>query len=337
MATQGVELVCSIEELSVVGFFEVLASLPRIKRAFNRILREAKDRRPSAAVLIDSPDFNLRLARKLKVLSIPVLYYISPTVWAWRAGRLRTIRKNVDKMLLIFPFEKEIYGREGIPAAFVGHPLLEKVKSSLSREDFLAKHGFDPEKKLITFLPGSRRSELKRHLPVLVKAASLIRREFPVQFALVKADSLDRSYLDRLLPSNNPEIRVIDEDGYEAMAASVLILSACGTANMEACLLETPLIAFYRISPLTFYPGVRLLKIKHYSIVNIIAGKKVVPELIQGDFKPERLCEETRRLLLSAGLRAEQVEEFRKVKKLLGEERASENAACELERLIFYP
>ena len=177
MEREGVNLLFPVGELAVVGVFEIISHLPRIKKIFNKIKREVKRQKPAAAVLIDSPDFNLRLAKKLKKLSIPVLYYISPTVWVWRKGRLKTIKKTVDKMMLIFPFEEKIYEDYGIPAVYVGHPLRERVRASLTKNEFLEKYGLSAQKKLISLLPGSRQSELKYHLPVLAEALEKIKNE----------------------------------------------------------------------------------------------------------------------------------------------------------------
>ena len=337
MEAEGAEILVPIQDLSVVGVFEVIAQLPRIRAIFNRLKKEIEARRPAAAVLIDSPDFNLRLAKILKRNSVPVLYYISPTVWAWRKGRIRTIKKTVDKMLLIFPFEKAIYDRAGVPAAFVGHPLQEKIRVTMGREEFFRKHAFDTTKRLITLLPGSRRSELKYHLPVLFKSLPLLEKKFGAQFGLVKAENLDEDFVRSLVSAADSRIKILMADGYEAMAASDLILSACGTANMESCLLGTPFIAFYRLSPLSYYSGVWLVKIPHYSIVNILAGKAVVPELIQRQFNPDNLVREAGELLESEERRRQMKLEFAIIRKSLGEESASENAGRELERIVFPP
>ena len=333
MAKQGVRLLFPVEELAVVGVFEVLSHIPRIKKIFNRIVKETKHQKPAAAVLIDSPDFNLRLAKKLKKSSIPILYYISPTVWVWRMGRLKTIKKYVSKMMLIFPFEEKIYKEFGIPAVYIGHPLKEKVKTSLTREDFFKKYELNPQKKLIALLPGSRRSELKYHMPVLLESLHLIQSEWDVQFILLLAETLERNFLLNFIPPVFKDLKVFTSDHYEAMASSDLILSSCGTANLEAALLETPFIAFYRISPLTYFFGHRLAKITNFSIVNILAGKRVVPELIQKEFSSERIFEEATKILSSEKLRAEMTSEFRKVKKILGDKIAPQNAARELEKL----
>jgi lipid-A-disaccharide synthase len=337
LAAEGVDIGWSIGELSAVGIVEVLSRLPRIRLVFRGLQREVLARNPAAAVLIDSPDFNLRLARKMHRAGIPVLYYISPTVWAWRSGRLRTIRKTVTRMCLIFPFEKKIYDDAGVPAVFVGHPLKDKVFPRLSREEFLAKYSLPREGHLVTLLPGSRRTEVKNHLPVLVAAARRLRCDLPIRFLLVLAENIDREYLHRFLPPGEKGIDVLTGDGYDAIARSDLVLSSCGTANLETALLGTPLIAFYRLSPLTYYPFHRLLRIRAYSIVNILAGRAVVPELIQARFSIDRLVSETKELLLSEKKRAEMKAELRRVAGLLGHGLAAEGVARELEGIVFPP
>jgi lipid-A-disaccharide synthase len=334
MEREGVNLLFPVGELAVVGVFEIISHLPRIKKIFNKIKREVKRQKPAAAVLIDSPDFNLRLAKKLKKLSIPVLYYISPTVWAWRKGRLKTIKKTVDKMMLIFPFEEKIYEDYRIPAVYVGHPLKERVKASLAKDGFLEKYGLSAQKKLIALLPGSRRSELKYHLPVLVEALERIKNEWDTQFVLLLAENLEKNFLLSLIPPWLKGLKILDEDHYEAIASSDLVLSACGTANLEVALLETPLISFYRISPLTYFFGHRLAAIKNFSIVNILAGERIIPELIQRGFTPQNILEETKKIYDSEDIRSEMIAGFRKIKNLLGDKTAPQNAAQELEKLI---
>lgn len=335
MEEQGVEILFPVEDLSGVGIIEVLARLPHFKKIFNRLKKEIRVRKPFAAVLIDSPDFNLRLAKKLKQIGVPVLYYISPTVWAWRRGRLKTIKRNVTRMLLIFPFEKKIYEDYGIPAVYVGHPLRHNVFTRLSREDFFAKHALPGDRKLIAILPGSRETEVSNHLPVLLETVQRWKHNLSgVTFLVVAADSV-RQKMNKLLRSwADEDIRVLRDDAYEAMAYSDLVLSACGTANLEAALLGTPLVAFYRLSPFTYYPFRKLVKIKDYSIVNILAGKRIVPELIQRQFTAKKLASEAKGLLFSEQKRQELKAEFQEIKELLGEAVAGENVALELERLL---
>jgi lipid-A-disaccharide synthase len=334
MASQGVNLLYSVEDLSVVGIFEVITHLRRIRNIFHQTKKEIIRQRPVAAVLVDSPDFNLRLAKHLKKSSIPVLYYISPTVWAWRKKRLNTIQKTVAKMLLIFPFEEKIYAQRGIPATYVGHPLKERVKISLTKEEFFDRYSLDQEKKLIAILPGSRKSEIRYHMPVLAQAIKKLVQEFNVQFILPLAENLSAAYVKSFLEEPLTAVKILPQDGYEAMAYSDIALASCGTANLEAALLETPVVAFYRISPLTYYLGIKLMKIKNFSIVNILAGKKIIPELIQRNFTVRNILDETRKILESGRVQSGIKAEYGRIHLLLGEENASENAARELERLI---
>ncbi len=335
MAKEGVEILFSVNDFGIVGGFEVLSHLFRIKRIFNQVKNEVKQRQPVASVLIDSPDFNLRLAKKLKKQSIPILYYISPTVWAWRRGRLKPIKRTIEKMMLIFPFEEKIYKGSKIPAVYVGHPLQEKVRSTLTRQEFLEKYGLDPQKKFIALLPGSRTSEFKNHMPVLAKATHLIKNEWDTHFFLLLAEGLEKKLISDFLPLFPDNLTVLTESHYEAVAASDLVLSACGTANLEAALLETPLLSFYRISPLTYSLGRWLAHIDNFSIVNILAGKRIIPELIQRDFTPENIFQESKRILESKEIRSEMISHFRNIKKILGEKAASQNAAEELQKIIF--
>lgn len=334
MEEEGVQLLFSIQKMALVGGFEIITHLPRLKKIFDHLNKEINLRKPIASVLIDSPDFNLRLARKLKKKSIPVLYYISPTVWAWRKRRLKTIKKTVDKMLLIFPFEENIYKEHEIPAMYIGHPLRETFKISLSKEEFFQKYGFDPQKKLISILPGSRKSELKFHMPVLLEAIHKIKNEFSAQFLLLLAENLEPHLLNDYNPSHIKDLKILADNKYEAMAYSCLVLSACGTANLEAALLEVPLISFYRILPLTHFIGEKFVYIKNFSIVNILAGKRIIPELIQKDFTPENILKETKNILDSDEVKSKMIKDYKSIKTILGERKASQNAAKELENII---
>lgn len=334
MASEGAELLFSIRDLAVIGLFEVISHLPRIKRIFRKVRKEVRRRKPLAAVLIDSPDFNLRMAKVLKKQGIPVLYYISPTVWAWRKNRLKIIQKTVSKMMLIFPFEESIYRDHNIPASYVGHPLLERIKVTLPRNEFFKKYALDSQKKIISLLPGSRQGELKYHMPVLAKAIEKIKKEFAAEFILPLAENIDRDFLSNFIPRNSKDISILEDDLYEAIAYSDLVLSSCGTANLEAALLETPFVAFYRLSPISYRLGLRFIKIRDYSIVNILAGKRIVPELIQDEFNSNELFREARKLLTSETRREEMKEQFKAIKKTLGQKKASQNVAQELNVLL---
>jgi len=334
MEEAGTELLFHINDLSVVGAAEIISQVPRLLHIFNHLRREIRRRRPLAAVLIDSPDFNLRMAAFLKRIGIPVLYYVSPTVWAWRPGRLKTIKKHIDKMMLIFPFETDIYARQEIPAVYIGHPLKERIRLSLSEQQFREKYAIKDDRRLLTLLPGSRRSEIKHHMPVLMEALIHLRSERMFQPLLLRAENLEPEYLRRFLPPGFKDLRILNQDGYEAMAYSDLVLSSCGTANLESALLGTPFIAFYHISPLTYRLGLKHVKIDHYSIVNILAGKKIVPELIQEDFTPEKLIREAHDILSRPEKRTAMLAHFKHIDGLLGVEPASQNAARELEILV---
>ena len=334
MAAEGVSLLYSVEDLSVVGIFEVLTHLKRIKKIYQHIRKEITEDPPVAAVLVDSPDFNLRLAKHLKKASIPVLYYISPTVWAWRKRRLNAIQRSVEKMLLIFPFEEKIYGERGIPSAYVGHPLKERVNISLTKTEFFDRYSLDPQKRLIAILPGSRKSEIKYHMPVLAEAVQKLGQEFDAQFVLPLAENLSEAFVKPYLGDASKDVHILSGDRYEGMAFSDIVLASCGTANLEAALLGTPIVAFYRLSPLTYYLGIKLMKIKDFSIVNILAGKKIVPELIQKNFTCKNILIEARRILGQVKVQAAIEAEYERIRRLLGDKIASENAARELDRLV---
>ncbi len=334
MERAGVEILHPLRDLAVVGVFEVLTRLPRLKRIFRRLLRIVEERRPAAAVLIDSPDFNLRLAKKLKEAGVPVLYYVSPTVWAWRRRRLNTVRKCVRRMLLIFPFEKEIYDREGIPAVYVGHPLFEYLTIRRTANSLARRYGWDVGKKLVAILPGSRPGEIERHLPVLGLAARRMNETQPLNLVLLLADNIDPEFLRSRLPPGLRNAPLVREDRFDVMAASDLVLSACGTANLETAVLGRPLVTFYRISPLTYFFGRRLVRIRRFSIVNILAGRDVVPELIQHRFTPEAVCAETLRLLNDRSARRAMAKEFARLRRLLGRKRPSAAAASELKNIL---
>ncbi len=333
-AEAGVERLFTLDDLALMGLAEIVAHLPRLRSILRRLAAEARKRKPAAAVLIDSPDFNLRLAKRLKRLGVPVLYYISPTVWAWRPGRLKTIKKRVRRMMLIFPFEREIYERAGIPAVYVGHPLIERLGTPIGRIPFFAGRGLDPSRPLVVLMPGSRRGEVEAHLPVLMAALPRIESETGAQFLLIKAEDLDEGFLRSRIPAGASPVLILDGGAVDALGAADLVLASCGTANLEAALLGAPLVAFYRLSPLTYALGSKLIRIRRFSIVNILAGKALVPELIQKDFTSAALAAEAVRLLRSNGERDRQRAEFRRLKDVLGAAPASDNAARELAALL---
>ncbi len=334
MEAAGLKKIFSLQDLNVVGMVEIAYHFPRILKIFHRLKKITREKQPDAAVLINSPDFNLRLARFLKKMGIPVLYYVSPTVWAWREGRLKTIKKNVTKMLLIFPFEEKVYKDNHIPAIYIGHPLQEEIRLNLSRHQFFQKYGLDPAKNLISFLPGSRLSEIKNHLPVLTETLHLLHGSLPVESLFLLAENLEKDYLQEFLPSWFPSSRILSKDHYEAMAYSDLVLSSCGIANLEAALLEAPLIVFYRISPLSYKLGIRFMKITNFSIVNILTEEKIITELIQNNFTGENLFSEAKYLLENPERRQQLKAQLQVVKSIMGENKASIEAALQLEKIL---
>lgn len=237
-------------------------------------------------------------------------------------------------MMLIFPFEEAIYQENQIPAVFIGHPLVKRARLSLSQQEFFEKLDLNKKEKLISLFPGSRKSEIKRHLPVLIKALSRIKERYNCQFVLKLSENMEKKEVSPYLKRPHPPIKIVNQFGYETIACSDLVLSACGTANLEAALLGTPLVSFYRISPLSYLAGKKMVKIKHFSIVNIIAGKKIIPELIQKNFNPKSLMDHVSEILDSEETKNSMKQEFKKIKKELGDKDAASNAARELEQLL---
>lgn len=298
MRTVGVEALFDASELAVVGLVEVLSHFKPIYSALRKMRRFLREKRPDLLILVDYPEFNLRLAKTAKALGIQVLYYISPQVWAWRQYRVHKIGRLVDVMGVILPFEAPFYERAGIPAYFVGHPLQQEVKSALSREQALLEFGLDPHHKVVGLLPGSRRSEIARLLPVLLDAAEQIALEEPdIQFLLPLASTLRESDLMPYLKGHHLPLKIIPNRPYEVMAACDAMVAASGTVTLEAALMGVPLIVIYKMSPPSYWLGRLLIKVKSIALCNIIAGEKVVPELIQQDASPERIVMEIRSLL----------------------------------------
>jgi len=295
MRAAGVRTVVDAASLAVVGIAEVVTHIPRIYGEYRRLLAAACAERPDLAILTDSPDFHLRVARQLHRLGIPVIYLVAPQVWAWREGRLRNLRRDVRHLFCIFPFEEEFFRYHGVSATYLGHPLAGLVKPSLSREEFFRKHSLSPDRPLITMMPGSRRGEAGRHLPYLVEAAARMIRHKAAGFLLPASVNTGAGFFKERL--GDTPIRVIEGENWDAMAHADLLLAASGTVTVEAALLGTPMVTFYRVSTATWVVGRPLVKVPHYSMVNLVAGRRVVPELIQWDMTGERIAGEALRLL----------------------------------------
>ncbi|MFN3396100.1 MAG: lipid-A-disaccharide synthase [Thermodesulfovibrionales bacterium] len=313
MRAEGVELVSGLSHS--FGFVEVLSSLGRLRAAFNRAKKVIDDLRPSVCVLIDYPDFNFRLGRYAKKKGIKVLYYVSPQVWAWRKGRAKKMKEVADRLAVILPFEEDIYKKEGINAEFVGHPAMEEIRErGLIRTD--GRENLDIP--VIALLPGSRPNELKRHLPVLNDLVSLIKRQFKkVRIILPLAPNLDFSIFEKELSNlekKGVEITKGDAVGTLSMADAAVIAS--GTATIQAALIGVPMIVIYKLSPISYFLGRIILKVKYISLVNILAGKGIVPELIQDRARPEEIMMELRKILIDRNYRDDMVRNLNSLKGL---------------------
>jgi lipid-A-disaccharide synthase len=291
----GVKTVVDANSLAVVGLLEVVGHLPRIYREFRKLLASAEAPKPDLAILTDSPDFHLRAAKKLHARGIPVAYLVAPQAWAWRKGRVKTMRRVLRHLLCIFPFEKEFFEREGVPTTYIGHPLASLVKPTMGKEAFFRKHGLDLTRPLLAVLPGSRRGESARHLPALIDAAERLSRQQSLNLLLPASANTGAAFFRQRLGKS--PIRVIDGESWDAMAHADLALAASGTVTVEAALLGTPMVTFYKVTPASWAIGKMLVDVPFYSMVNLVAGRAVVPELMQGQMTGERIATEAGRLL----------------------------------------
>ncbi len=339
MRAAGVEIITDYSEVSVVGITEVVKRLPSLRRAMRRLLDAADRRRPPLAILTDFPGFHLRLARKLLPKGIRNVYYICPQFWAWRPWRVNLVRRRFAHALCIFPFEEKFYADAGVPVKFIGNPLVGNVQPTLTRELFCRKYGLEERNKIVTILPGSRRGEIAHHVPVLIEALAELRRKLtgPPEIVVAVARGLDVSRLETRFPSGW-NARFVKDDTYNALAAADLAIVSSGTATVETALLGKPMIVVYRLSPLTARLAKPLVKTKFFSMVNLIAGRAVVPELIQQDFTPLRVSEEAEKLLSASEEGKNRVEIMRRgleeVRQLLGPPGAVDRAAEEIAKLL---
>jgi len=382
MRGAGCDTVVDAKDLSVVGITEILSHLPKIWGLFHKLIAEADKRKPDLAIVIDSPAFNWRVARQMHKRGVPVVYYVCPQFWAWRQGRVRLLRKYVDKALVIFPFEEKFYRDRGVDADFVGHPLAELPRPAISRSDYAAQHKLDPGKQWITLMPGSRVKEVRMNLPRILGAAKLLGSQY--EFLLPVAPTVDLHVVQRLMDSQPSTLlmaglfepatsadsdregtayrRAVTEhattlgtaasralpisshsdparnhitpcvhlvsNALPALAHSCAGIIASGTATVEAAMMETPFVMVYRVNPLTYLLGRSTVKVLHFAMVNLIAGEQVVPELVQGDFTPEKVTAEMSKIIPDGPPREEMLEGLRRVKaKLRGEGSGSTHPA----------
>ena len=325
MEAAGMELLHHIREMSFLGFSEVVKHLPFIRKVMNELTEWIETNRPETVILIDYPGFNLRLAKKAKKLGCRIVYYISPQVWAWGAGRIKKISRLVDHMIVVFPFEEGLYRSAGVKVDFVGHPILEGLNSKLSREEFYEKHGFKLDNPVVGLLPGSRAQEVENLYLQMVEAVELMKKELP-----------DLQTVTGISPTLNENIYSIIEaetdlehsnDIYDVMQHSAMLFVASGTATLESACLGTPMIIVYKVSPISWFLGKLLVKLKNIGLVNIVAGEKIVPEILQSEVTATRLASEGLSLLGDKTLMEDTRKKLLMVKESLGKTGASQRAA----------
>ncbi len=326
MREAGVDLVADCWEVSLVGIVEIAKKYPALKRVWKRILGESIRRKPRLAILTDFPGFHLRLARALKRQQVPSVYYICPQFWAWRPWRANLVRRRFVRGLCIFPFEQEWYRSRGVAADFIGHPLVGNVAAGRSRAEFAADFGLDAAKPIVTLLPGSRAGEIAHHMPPLVQACHLIGQGRQVQFVLALTPGMSKSQIAGYLRPDVP-MHVVEDATYDALGAADLAIVSSGTATVEAALMNAPMIVVYRLAPLTAAIARWLVRTPMFAMVNLIAGKRVVPELVQKDFTPQQVAQEAKRLLDSPAAREEMQRGLADVRTKLGPPGAIDRAA----------
>jgi lipid-A-disaccharide synthase len=327
LAESGAELIGDYRGLAVTGLTEALRVLPRSFGMLRRLRSRLLNDRPDVLVAIDFPDFNFGLARSARKLGIPVVYYISPQLWAWRPGRIRTMKAIASKVLVIFPFERQIYDRAGIPVEFVGHPLIDLIRVTTDRTDLLASAGLDPRAPTVALLPGSRPNEVRAILPILTAAIGSIRAHLPeVQFVIARAPHLASSLFAPVAGMSG--VATIEGRADDVLSASDVVVTASGTATVQAALHQRPMVIVYRLSPLTYRVGRRFVKLDTFGMVNLVSGSRIVPELIQDDFTPERVAGEVRSLLTDRARADAMRADLRDVRTCLGDAGASRRAAA---------
>jgi lipid-A-disaccharide synthase len=313
MRAAGCDTVADAKDLAVVGISEIVSHLPKIYGLFHKLIAEADRRRPDLAIVIDSPAFNWRVAREMHKRGIPVVYYVCPQFWAWRQGRVRLLRKYINKALVIFPFEEKFYRDRGVDTTFVGHPLADLPPTPSNRETYAATYHLDARKSWITLMPGSRMKEVRMNLPTILDSTSKLGSGY--EFLLPVAPTLDRSFLESLIGSH-VFIRLV-RDALPALAHSRAGIIASGTATVEAAMMGTPFVMVYRVSPLTYLLGRSQVKVPHFAMVNLIAGREIVPELVQDDFTADKVVARLRDIFPDGPARNQMIAGLATVKTLL--------------------
>jgi lipid-A-disaccharide synthase len=326
-AAAGGRLIEDFHGLSVTGLTEALSVIPRSLRTLKKLVAAAKSEKPDVAVLIDYPDFNFSLMKRLKRLRIPVVYYISPQLWAWRAGRIKNMKRGAARVLPIFPFEEAIYQRNGIDVRFVGHPLIDLARPQLTREAFLSKLKLDPAKPVIALLPGSRTNELTRLAPVIADALpSIVARVPGAQFVVARAPKLDDGLFEPFGISGLT-LRIVDSQTDDVLNACDAVITASGTATVQTALHGKPMVVIYKLSPMTYRLGIHLARVDKYAMVNLIAGDRIVVELIQDACTAQAIADEAVKMINDRDYRTRMISDLEDVKRQLGGPGASDRAA----------
>ena len=324
----GMELLYPSQSLSVVGITEVFFKLRAILKALQGLKKSLERERPDLVILIDFPDFNLRLAKTAHRRGIPILYYISPQVWAWRPKRIKLIAQLVTKMIVLFPFEVPLYEAAGVDVEWVGHPLLDIVKPTLSKEKAFEQFGLDPNRRTVGLLPGSRIHEIERLLPPLLASAHLLQEEIPdLQFVIPLAPGIPKTILSPWMKNISVPVKVVEGFTYDVMNLSELLIAASGTVTLEGAILRKPMIIIYKVSLPSSWVARALVRLDHIGLVNLLAEKEIAPELLQRDVNPKRISNEALRILRDPLLSRKMVESMGEVRQKLGEPGAAQRAA----------
>jgi lipid-A-disaccharide synthase len=329
MQAAGVRPIVDQRSLAVVGIVEVIPHIPRILGELNKLARASAAEPPDVAILTDSPSFHLPLARKLKRQGVPVVYLVAPQAWAWKQGRVKTMRATLNRLLCIFPFEEEFFQKHGVPAVYIGHPLSHLAKPKLTRAQFCSKLGLPEVTRMVGLLPGSRQGELAQHLPILLQAVKLIRQRVPATFVLPLPAGFGLQNTRFWEPVQTASIKVIEGHTWDALAQAELALAASGTVTIEAAMLGTPMVTFYRVNALSWYLQRWRVRTPFLTMVNLVAGRKVVPELIQDQMTAERIASEALTLLEGVEARQTMRAGLAEVAKKLGSERDPMEAAAD--------
>lgn len=328
MKEAGAEIYYDLTDIAVIGFFEILKNLSKFKTAFRLLLEKIDEIKPDVVILIDYPGFNLKIAKEIKKRNIPIIYYISPQVWAWGRNRIKLITNLIDKMIVVFKFEENLYKGEKIDTYFAGHPLIDIVKTTKSKEDMIADYNLSASKFIITLMPGSRENEVRKNLPIMLEAASLIQEKLKnTQFLIIQSSSVSRLLFEEILKKAKVRTKLITNEVYNILGASDFAIICSGTATLESAILKTPLVIVYKISFLSWLFIRHLIKIPYIGLVNIVRGKKIIPEFIQYNADPERIAQFIIDCLTDTDKIKSIKEELLKVKELLGLPGASKRVA----------